>query len=296
MTRLTIADQDHIAALVRDAAAAEILPRFQRPELLDTSEKKGPLDLVTAADLAMEARLTDALGRAFPGAVVVGEEAIGADPSLRDAMDNADLAFVIDPVDGTWNFAHGLPLFGVIVAVLHRGVPIFGLIHDPVMDNWMIASAEVGARQVWGDGRQRGLATSTLNRLPAMSGFMHFFLMPQVLQDRLAPALPAFARVQAIRCSAHEYRALAQGSVEFCLSGVLNPWDHAAGVLLCQSAGGHVAMLDGQPYSTHPREGYLLSAGSRAAWETARDHLAPYLGSETVTRPHREATAVGEAG
>ena len=97
------------------------------------------------------------------------------------------------------------------------------------------------------------------------------------MQDRLAPALPGFGRVYAIRCSCHEYRTVAQGSADFCLSGMLNPWDHAAGVVIARAAGGHVAMLDGREYDTHIREGHLLAAPDAASWAAIRDHLLPYL-------------------
>lgn len=277
MTRLTDADQTRVADLVRAVSRSEILPRFQNLDSTQIDQKNGPQDLVTEADLAAEQHLTEGLRRLFPGALITGEEAVSRDPALRDAMDQADLCFVIDPVDGTWNFAHGLPLFGVILAGLSRGKPFFGMLHDPVMDNWMIAQTGARARQVWADGRSRELRVAASAPLAELAGYMHFFLLPQHLQERLARALPGFGRVYAIRCSCHEYRTVAQGSADFCLSGMLNPWDHAAGAVIVEAAGGHVAMLDGQPYGTAIRDGHLLVAPDITSWNAIRDHLAPFL-------------------
>ena len=273
MTQLSDADRTRIAQLVRDTARAEILPRFQNLSEAEIDQKTGPQDLVTAADLAAEQALTEGLRRLFPSALVVGEEAISATPSLRDDLDRAELCFIIDPVDGTWNFAHGMPLFGVILAATRRGQPVYGMLHDPVCDSWMTAHEDGPALHVHGDGRQHRLATAPAPSLAKSNGYMHFYLMSQPQKDAVAPHLAAFGKVSTIRCSCHEYRMLAKGSVDFCLSTILNPWDHAAGALICRQAGGHVAMLDGSPYATQPRRGALLAAGDESTWHRVADLL-----------------------
>jgi len=88
------------------------------------------------------------------------------------------------------------------------------------------------------------------------------------------PRLAALGQATPLRCSCHEYRLLAQGAAEFVLSDRLNPWDHAAGVLICQRAGGVARMLDGRAYDTSITDGVLLCAGSEAAWTILRDHFA----------------------
>src|SRR5205823_882729 len=105
-----------VAALLRDAARAEIMPRFRNVTEGAVRMKTGPLDLVTEADEAAELRITAGLRREFPGCVVVGEEAASANPALLQDLAGAELAFVVDPVDGTANFAAGLALFGVMAA------------------------------------------------------------------------------------------------------------------------------------------------------------------------------------
>ncbi len=109
-----------LALLLRAASRAEILPRFRRLGADAVRSKTGPLDLVTDADEAAERVITAGLHKLFPGCVVVGEEATAADPALLGRLADADLAFVVDPVDGTANFAAGVPLFGCMAAAIRR--------------------------------------------------------------------------------------------------------------------------------------------------------------------------------
>lgn len=119
---MIISDQDilFLGDCVRETARAEIMPRFRNLGAADVSEKTSAIDLVTQADLLAEHRITAALRERFPAALVVGEEAYDADRSVVPALADAELAFVIDPVDGTFNFAAGLPVFGTMLAVTVR--------------------------------------------------------------------------------------------------------------------------------------------------------------------------------
>ncbi|MCA3327493.1 MAG: inositol monophosphatase, partial [Roseomonas sp.] len=110
-----------LALLLRAASRAEILPRFRRLGADAVRSKSGPLDLVTDADEAAERVITAGLHKLFPGCVVVGEEATASDPALLGRLADAELAFVVDPVDGTANFAAGVPLFGCMAAAIQRG-------------------------------------------------------------------------------------------------------------------------------------------------------------------------------
>lgn len=271
---LTQAQQTTLINLVRRAARAEILPRFRNLGRAEIATKSSPFDLVTEADTGAEAMLTRGIQQMFPTALVVGEEAAAKDGDLRARIGEAEQAFIVDPLDGTWNFAHGLPLFGVIVAVTRFGVPILGLLYDPVMDDWIIADETHPTRFVHALRGETPLRVSRAGELAEMSGFVHLYLMPKDQQAEMAAALPDFARVQALRCSCHEYRTLARGGMDFCLSGVMNPWDHAAGVLICRQAGGHVAMLDGADYSASLTDGYLLAAPDKDSWLRLRERFS----------------------
>jgi fructose-1,6-bisphosphatase/inositol monophosphatase family enzyme len=265
---LSLTEQAEIVRIIRDAARTCILPRFQRLAAADVSTKSGPTDLVTLADTEAEAQMTAALRALLPGAVVVGEEAIAADPTLRGQIAGADLAVIIDPVDGTWNFAKGLPLFGVILAVTVRGVPVMGVLYEPIRDDWIIAVAGGPAELVMADGTRRVLQTSPEVKPGAMVGYVPLGLMPRKHREVMVLQFPDFGRITSLRCACHEYRMVAQGHAVFTLSGPTpHAWDHAAGVLCVQAAGGVARMLDGSAYDAGVTKGYVLAAGSEAAWE-----------------------------
>lgn len=274
---MTPAEQVALINLVRRAARAEIMPRFRNLAQGDITTKSGPHDLVTEADHQAEAMIARGLQRMFPHALIIGEEAVAAKPSLRESVSAAELAIIIDPVDGTWNFAHGLPLFGVIIAVTRFGRPVLGLLYDPVADDWIIADEATPTRLGAALGAERPAKVSSGGELSDLQGYMHFSLMTQDQQELLAPLLPELARVTALRCSCHEYRVLAQGAVDFVMSSMLNPWDHAAGVVACQQAGGIAMMLDGRTYNTEITEGVLLCAANQDTWTRLRDHFAQLL-------------------
>ncbi|MGY3437653.1 MULTISPECIES: inositol monophosphatase family protein [unclassified Marinovum] len=282
---LTRAQKTALLNLVRRAAKAEILPRFRALDPSEISEKTSKLDLVTAADEAAEAMITRGLQMAFPSAVIVGEEAASRDPKIVDALKDAELGFLIDPVDGTWNFAHGLSLFGTMVAATRFGKPVYGMIYDPLNDDVVVADEDSLTTWTGPRGRRRTLTTAEPKALADMVGYIHLKLMPADVQPQVAATFPRIGRPDSLRCSAHEYRLLAEGHCDFVLSCKMTHWDHAAGVLLCQKAGGHVAFLDGRDYSVAEKEGYLLAAGSETAWKTVAEEMSFLLGPKPEEAP-----------
>ena len=276
-TRLTEAQQTSLIQIVRRTARAEILPRFRNLTEGQISTKSGPSDLVTEADTAAEAMITRAILRLFPNATILGEETSAQDPKSREKAANAELAFIVDPIDGTWNFAHGVPLFGVILAATRFGKPIFGLLYDPITDDWITAAEDGPAMQSEITTPSRQLATSGGGALNTLSGVAHVSLMSADHQKAFAALIPDFARVGSLRCSCHEYRLMTQGAYDFMLSSKLNPWDHAAGAFICAQAGGVSRFLDGADYDIARVDGYLLSAPNEATWATLREKLAPVL-------------------
>ena len=268
-----------IIDIVRAAARTCILPRFQRLAPTDISTKSGPSDLVTLADTEAEAQMTAALRALLPGAVVVGEEAIAADPALRGQIGGAALALIIDPVDGTWNFAKGLPLFGVILAAAVKGRPVLGVLYEPVMDDWIVATADGPAELVMADGTTRILRTSAQTKPGAMVGYVPLGLMNRKDREGMMTVFPDFGRITSLRCACHEYRMVTLGHAEFALSGPTpHAWDHAAGVLCVQRAGGVAQMLDGSDYHAGVTKGYVLSAASEAVWDKLAGKFGFLLG------------------
>jgi fructose-1,6-bisphosphatase/inositol monophosphatase family enzyme len=249
-----------VSALIEEAAATEIVPRFGKLAVGDIREK-GPNDLVTVADLAMERRLTPALADLLPGSTVVGEEAVSDDAQIQDRLNDDAPVWLIDPVDGTTNFAEGRPMIAVIVALVQRGRTIAGWIHDPLAGT--TATAEQGAGAWW---RGERLRVAMPTDLPAMTGPVNFKYFPPTLREQLKARRERVGAVRPLFCAGQEYLRLASGQIQFALFWRIKPWDHAAGVLLHGEAGGYAARLDGTPYRPTDREGGLLLAPDLASW------------------------------
>lgn len=262
--RITAGQADDIASLLREAARAEILPRFRRLAAGDIRAKSGPLDLVTEADEAAERMIAPELSKRFPQALILGEEAAAADPSLLEAMAQAELCFVIDPVDGTANFAAGVPLFGVMVAAIRNGETIAGWIHDPMGDDTVIGLRGEGAWVQSPDGGRRDCQVAPPRAISGMVGAISWGYMPPERKRRVLPRLALLAGTLNYRCAAHEYRLAATGGAHLLVYNKLMPWDHAAGVLIHAEAGGYSAQLDGSPYSPRRHTGGLICAPDAA--------------------------------
>lgn len=265
-----------LVAAVRRIAAEEIGPRFRSLDPGEIAQKSHAYDLVTEADTRVEARLTEIIARLVPDALVVGEEAVSGNADLVGHLPDADLAIVIDPVDGTWNFANGLAVFGTIIAATERGRPVWGMIHDTMSDTWIETRAGAGTELVSADGRRRPLRINSDDvDLGDLCGYSHSFLFPMEARRKLFGLLPDLRRVISLRCSAWEYRMIAEGRGEdFCLSPVLNPWDHLAGCLAVREAGGVARIIGGDDYHAGTREGRLLVARSEAVWHRLAAHFA----------------------
>ena len=273
MTQFGKPEAAALDALLRDAARTHIMPRFRALGATAVRQKSGPLDLVTDADEAAEAMITEALERTYPGCLVVGEEAASRDHSLLERLAGADLAFVVDPVDGTSNFAAGLPLFGTMAAAVIRGRVEAAVILDPVSDNAAIAVRGEGAWEIAGDGTRLPLRAAAPVPPSHMTGAASWRYLSPELRDEVLPNLQRVAQVWDFRCAAHQYRMLAAGHCHFLMFNRLMPWDHLPGWLLHQEAGGYSAKFDGSAYLPGEITGGLICAPDRASWSALRDVL-----------------------
>ncbi|MBV2359290.1 inositol monophosphatase [Thalassococcus sp. CAU 1522] len=271
VTALTRAQRNAVMNLVRRAARAEIMPRFRNLGAHQIDQKSGPQDLVTEADRAAEAMIARGLQAMFPHALIVGEEHATDHPEILDRIAEAELCFTIDPVDGTWNYAHGLPLFGVMLSILRFGLPVFGLLFDPVVGDMIWADTDTTAQLQNARRLSRPVRASAGGPVEKLVGSVPLYLVPADKQAQTAATLPRFARAVMLRCACHEYRMLAQGQLDFVLFAKMTAWDHPAGALIAKQAGGHVAMLDGSDYRGDVKSGYLLAASDAATWGRVRD-------------------------
>lgn len=267
---------DLLTALMADMRAVaeeEILPRFQAITSDSMRAKTAPDDVVTDADIGAERALNERLAGRLPGLVVVGEEAVSEDRSILDRIGAESLVAVIDPVDGTWNFAHGVPSFGSILAIVANGETIAGIIHYPVTGDFLVARPGQGAWHVSPDGTMSRLKVAEPGPISDMHGFVPLHMFAPELQARMAPHVLRFLRTTTWRCSAWEYRMLTTGAMSFCLNAGIMPWDHAAGVLIHAEAGGYAALVSGEPYRPTMTEGFLLAAPDQRSWEAVRQAL-----------------------
>ncbi|GGA59454.1 inositol monophosphatase family protein [Pelagibacterium lentulum] len=264
-----------VTALLRTVAQNQILPRCGRLTAADVSRKSADNDLVTAADLAAEVALTRGLRKLAPEALVIGEEAVFANPQLLEAIDRAELAFIVDPIDGTWNFAHGMPLFGSIIAATMNGTTVAAWIHYPQSGETLVAERGAGAFMLgpWGDSSP--CRVSKQNVLAHMTGFLALPVFDEDHKTHIASQIPKLGDVTSYFCSAYEYRMLVTGAKDFALNGLMAPWDHAAGQLLHQEAGGYSALCDATIYRPGLTKGPLLLAPSRESWVDLRNMLTP---------------------
>jgi fructose-1,6-bisphosphatase/inositol monophosphatase family enzyme len=264
---------DRICKLLRRVGEEELLPRFHARIPNRVVEKTSSFDVVSDADQAAEKVICAELAAMCPGALLVGEEASENDPAAIPRLAEADLAFLIDPIDGTRNFTSGIPLFGSMIAGLVKGEIVFAAIHDPICDETSLALRGEGAWMRRADGTQVPLQVARAcapERMTIVAGtnFLPPHLRPVVLGN-----LPNFAMSFWLRCAAHEYRLAASGQCELLVYNKLMPWDHAAGWLLHREAGGYSAHFDGRDYRPVHTTGGLICAPDRESWHAARDSL-----------------------
>lgn len=267
------ADLADLHAIVRAATAAEILPRFARLDAGDVTVKSHASDFVTIADEAAERAIETAVRERFGDVLFVGEEIMERDPAIVARLPSAPRAIVIDPIDGTFNFANGIPAFAVIAAVVEQGEVVAGLIHDPLRDDAAMAIAGGGA---WIEGPshpRRQLGVKPAAPLAEMYGAASWAYMDEPLRSRVLRGLTGVWGAHNYRCGGQEMRLLAAGGAHFALYAKLSPWDHAAGWLIHREAGGYSARFDGSPYRVEHRTGGLLMAPDRATWDALHAQL-----------------------
>jgi len=263
---------ERVAALIRQVASEVVLPRFRALEAHEIAEKS-PGEIVTSVDREAERRLHDGLAAFGLGARIVGEEAAAADPALLDDVDSGRV-WLIDPLDGTANFAAGREPFGLMVALVEDGVPLAGWLYDPVRGRMCHAERGAGA---FCDGVP--VRTREVRRERPRAALGTHFMAPAQRNRVHRSATEWWEIVPVPRCAAESYPRLALGEDTIALFQRILPWDHAAGVLFLAEAGGRTTHWDGTPYRVGGPGRGVLAAASEAAWEYAAERLlAPGAG------------------
>ncbi|MGW0601139.1 inositol monophosphatase family protein [Streptomyces sp. NPDC002776] len=244
---------------VRQAAAREIVPRWRKLAAHEVDQKSGPHDLVTDADRRAEQYLTEALGTLLPGSVVVGEEAVHANPATYAAIQGEAPVWIVDPVDGTRQFVHGDPGFCTLVALAQGGELLASWTYAPARDQ--LATA-IRGRGAWLDGERlhsgapdagRDLRVATSHPDYTTDEQKHALL--GLWSEGVAP--------RACGSAGLEYLAVARGESDAVAFSWEAAWDHAAGLLLVEEAGGAHLTLTGEPFR--------ITGGNALPFTAARD-------------------------
>lgn len=255
--------RDAVAALMRTVAAEVVMPRYRNLAAHEIVEKEAD-ELVTIADKESEIRLQEGLAKLLPEAGFVGEEACAADPGLI-AQAGTGLKWLIDPIDGTGNFAAGRPPFGLMIALVDGGEIQAGWLLDPLTDRLCHAALGKGAT-INGEtvrARESGAA------LP-IAGLSLLFVDPADREKMKARAEGKLTMADIPRCAAEQYPRVVLGLNDLAVFERVLPWDHAPGALIVNEAGGRVARPDGSPYRLGATlEKGLLAAASPRMWDKA---------------------------
>lgn len=259
---------------IRKAARTEILPRWRRLADHEVDQKAGPHDLVTDADRLAERYLTEALGALLPGSVVVGEEAVHADPETYEALQGDAPVWIVDPVDGTRQFVRGEDGFCTLVALAHRGVLLASWTYAPAREQLATAVRGKGARLdgvrlVAGSpeqGRDLRIATSHPDYTTDAQKRELFALWA----DGVAPRPCGSAGL--------EYLAVARGELDATAFSWEAAWDHAAGLLLVEEAGGAHLTRDGVPFR--------VTGDNALPFTAARDAATAQRVVDLLRNPH----------
>lgn len=261
-------DPHKVAEILREQAAIHILPRFRQLAGHEIMSKTSPTDLVTVADQEMEDALIKILPDLLPGSEVLGEEGVSSGNVTLHALDNtARPVWVTDPVDGTFNFAHGKEDFCTMLALVVGGQTQMSWIYDPLTERMMIAARGAGA---FINDKKLDLAAAS-KPLSELNGFAGLRYFPKTMRPHMEQAQKSVRSMYTMGCAGHEYLRLAQGLSDFGIYTRVKPWDHLAGQLMVQEAGGYHAQWDGSPYTAQTRTGGILVVTDKDNWQPLHD-------------------------
>lgn len=263
-------DPQQIADILQDCAEQYILPRYKNLTTGDIQTKSHAHDFVTIADTETEEALCRILPQIVPGCRVVGEEGVSSGAITTASLsDPAQTIFVVDPVDGTANFKDGKREFATMVALVTGGQTRMAWIYDILGQAHYIGEQGQGA---FCNGTR--LAVAAPKPLADCIGYARKSYFPTDLIPRMGyldDARKKVAGVKPLFCAAHEYIRIASGHADFSISGMIKPWDHLAGCLLVQEAGGVAMKWDRTPYAPHDDGREIMVATHPVLWDQLYD-------------------------
>jgi myo-inositol-1(or 4)-monophosphatase len=254
---VTVIDFTAFIGQLATASGKTILPFFRTSLGVENKNAGRDLDPVTEADRAAEAVMRRMIKDSFPKHGIVGEE-FGSERA------DADYVWVLDPIDGTKSFIAGLPIWGTLIALMHRGAPVYGMMHQPYIGERF--TGDNGAARYEGPSGKRKLA---VRRCAALAEAVLFTTSPRLMNsaDRAR-----FERVESeVRLSryggdCYAYCMLAAGHLDLVIETELKPYDVAALIPIVSGAGGIMTTWEGQPAQAGGR---IVAAGDKRVHEAA---------------------------
>ena len=250
---------DFVAFIERLATSSgeTILPFFRTSLGIDNKLAGSGFDPVTEADRAAEAAMRKLISTHFPQHGIVGEE-------FGNERADAEYVWVLDPIDGTKSFIGGFPVWGTLIALLHNGVPAFGMMHQPYIRERF--SGDNGAARYRGPNGERQLA---VRRCPSLSEATLYTTTPLLMneaQRELFGSVERQVRLSRYGGDCYAYCMLAAGHVDLVIESGLKSYDIAALVPIITGAGGIVTTWDGKPAHNG---GNIIAAGDPRVHEAA---------------------------
>ena len=259
---MTVIDFTAFIGRLATASGETILPFFRTSLGIDDKSAGRDFDPVTEADRAAEAVMRRLIKASFPRHGIVGEE-------FGNEREDAEYVWVLDPIDGTKSFIAGFPIWGTLIGLLHRGSPVYGMMHQPYIGERF--SGDGGAARYNGPSGERKLA---VRRCASLNEATSFTTSPLLMNsnDRAA-----FSRVEAeVRLTryggdCYSYCMLAAGHLDLVVETELKPYDIAALIPIITGAGGVVTTWEGKPAQNGGR---IIAAGDPRVHEAAMKVLA----------------------
>jgi fructose-1,6-bisphosphatase/inositol monophosphatase family enzyme len=265
---------ERVTKIIQGVVASVVMPSFRslRPEDIQPKHTPGdPDDLVTVVDKAAERYLIDALSGVIPAAAFIGEEGVCEEPSLLSALSGQAPAWLIDPIDGTKNFASGNADFGVMLALVEGGRTRASWMAVPAAQpaGYIVAAERGHGARIDGAPVDPDARTRSVPR-----GSIHTRMMPADAASRVLENLRGkYEPHPSTGSAATEYSAIVRGTKDFVIYYRLLPWDHAPGALAVTEAGGAAVHLNGESYSPLSPNQVTIFAATPQLAETIRRWL-----------------------
>jgi myo-inositol-1(or 4)-monophosphatase len=246
---VTVVDFTAFIDRLATASGETILPFFRTSLGIEDKQSKQGFDPVTEADRGAEAVMRRMIKASFPEHGIVGEE-------FGNEREDADYVWVLDPIDGTKSFISGLPIWGTLIGLMHRGMPVYGMMHQPYIGERF--SGDNGSATYRGAGGQRKLA---VRRCDSLGNATLFTTSPLLMDDADRAAFTRVqdqARLVRFGGDCYSYCMLAAGHIDLVVETDLKPYDIAALIPIVTGAGGVITTWEGKPAQ---HGGRIVAAG-----------------------------------